>query len=299
MDPGYPTCYRHPDRQAGVICQRCDRPICPQCMHQASVGFHCPECTKTGAQKVYQGIGALQQQPIVTQVLIGLNVLVFVVALAVGGSEAASGTSSFNQAFGLIARAWQNAAGTGYYIGPVPGTQEIGVGAGQWYRVITYGFLQNSILFLFFNCYLLWSIGSQLETAIGRARFGLIYAMSLAAGALGGLLLEPQVMTAGASGAIFGLVAALFMAYRSSGIPLRNIPLFWMLGIYLLLSLLVPGFSAGVHLGGLAGGAIAGFLVFDLGRRPDLAPKTVLAGGVVLTAGLVVAAIALATAFQP
>ncbi len=68
------TCYRHPDQFAGVICQRCDRPICPRCMHQASVGFHCPECAKKGRQQVYQGIGSLQTKPVLTQVLIGINV---------------------------------------------------------------------------------------------------------------------------------------------------------------------------------------------------------------------------------
>ena len=72
------ACYRHPDNPAGIICQRCDRPICPQCMNQASVGFHCPECARKGAQKVYRGVSAMQTRPILTQVLIGLNAAVFV-----------------------------------------------------------------------------------------------------------------------------------------------------------------------------------------------------------------------------
>ena len=82
VETGYQTCYRHPDQQAGVICQRCDRPICPHCMNQASVGFHCPECTKKGAQKVYQGVGSLYRRPLVTEVLMALNVAVFVIAVA-------------------------------------------------------------------------------------------------------------------------------------------------------------------------------------------------------------------------
>src|SRR5207248_9495252 len=71
------TCYRHPDRRAGVTCQRCDRPICPECMTQASVGFHCPECSRQGKQKVYTARTLMgSAQPIVTQVLIAINVAV-------------------------------------------------------------------------------------------------------------------------------------------------------------------------------------------------------------------------------
>ncbi|MEO7428620.1 MAG: hypothetical protein ABIY48_04465, partial [Acidimicrobiales bacterium] len=78
------TCYRHPDRRAGVICQRCDRPICPDCMHQASVGFHCPECTKTSGQKVLRADQLLHARPVVTQVLMALNLAVFVAGMGSG-----------------------------------------------------------------------------------------------------------------------------------------------------------------------------------------------------------------------
>ena len=76
------TCYRHADRHAGVICQRCDRPICPDCMQQASVGFHCPECTKSGAQKIVRPAQLLR--PLVTQILVGINLFIFAVGIGAG-----------------------------------------------------------------------------------------------------------------------------------------------------------------------------------------------------------------------
>jgi hypothetical protein len=79
------TCYRHPDRRAGVICQRCDRPICPSCMHQASVGFHCPECTRGHGQKVVTA-RSLATNPVVTTVLVAANLAIYVaMALSDGG----------------------------------------------------------------------------------------------------------------------------------------------------------------------------------------------------------------------
>src|SRR5436189_4771283 len=77
------TCYRHPDRRAGVTCQRCDRPICPQCMQQASVGFHCPECRHQGRQKVYTAKNLRSMnQPIVTISLVVVNVGVYLLSMA-------------------------------------------------------------------------------------------------------------------------------------------------------------------------------------------------------------------------
>src|SRR3954464_2088225 len=96
------TCYRHPDRRAGVSCQRCDRPICPDCMVQASVGFHCPECTKAAAKKSpVVTVRSLDVQPIVTQVLIALNVVAFVGVLTSGGTiDRGGGTATDN--FALV-----------------------------------------------------------------------------------------------------------------------------------------------------------------------------------------------------
>lgn len=269
-------------------------------MHQASVGFHCPECTKTGAQKVYQGIGSLQQRPIVTQVLIGINVAVFLIALVAGGADAATGGSSFHQMFALIAKAWETSDGNGYYTLPgMPGTTEIGVGAGQWYRIVTSAFLHYGFIHILFNMYALYVLGPVIEQAAGKIRFGIIYATSLAAGSLGALVVDPQAMTAGASGAIFGLMGALFMAHRSMGVPIRNSPVLWVLGINLLLTFTIPGLSAGGHVGGLIGGALSGWLVFDLGRRPGIDKRLIVGGGIAIIVALLTAAIVFSTNFTP
>ena len=298
METGYQTCYRHPDQQAGVICQRCDRPICPQCMHQASVGFHCPECTKSGKQQVFQGVAALpKDQPIVTQVLIGINVAVFLVGLLVVGGAAASGGGSFHDHLALTAKLWQH--GNAIYLGPAPGTHPIGVGAGEYWRLVTSAFLHYGFLHIAFNMYALYVLGPPLELAAGKLRFGIIYAMALFAGSLGALVVSPQEMTAGASGAIFGLMGALFLAHRSIGVPFRNSPLLWILVINLVITFGVPGISAGGHVGGLLGGALAGWLIFDVGRRPGVDQRAIIGGCIAIIVGLVLAAIAFSTSYSP
>ena len=157
------TCYRHPDRRAGVTCQRCDRPICPQCMTGASVGFHCPECSKQGKQRVYTArtiMGA--SSPIVTQVLIAINVVVYFV----GAND-----RFFTTDYGLL--------GSGR-LGFTDGSSKlIGVGHGEWYRLVTGGFLHANILHLGMNMFALWILGSQLEAAVGRLRFTVIYGSAL------------------------------------------------------------------------------------------------------------------------
>ncbi len=201
------TCYRHPDQPAGVICQRCDRPICPRCMNQASVGFHCPECAKVGAQKVYRGTAALQTRPLLTQVLIAANVAVFVLAAVIDGGGALQGSiGSVHIDFGLIARA--------FYRGEL-----IGVAEGEWYRMVTSGFLHFGVIHLLFNMYALWILGGAVEHLAGRARLAAGYGVSVLAGSLGALILSPDSLTAGASGGVFGLMGFILVAQRLQGLP--------------------------------------------------------------------------------
>jgi membrane associated rhomboid family serine protease len=248
VETGYQTCYRHPDHQAGVICQRCDRPICPQCMHQASVGFHCPECTKQGAQKVYRGVASLQARPILTQVLIAVNVAVFAIGILLSGAESAlDGSARLINDFGLAAP----------YI-----YQD------EYYRLITSGFLHAGIIHIALNMWVLWIFGRVMEQTGTRAEFGAVYGVSLLSGSLGALIVDPGLITVGASGAIFGLAGALLMAQRAEGVPIMRSPLLGFLVINAIISVGLPDISWGGHMGGFIGGAITGWAFYDLGRKP-------------------------------
>ncbi|MFN8016502.1 MAG: rhomboid family intramembrane serine protease [Acidimicrobiales bacterium] len=285
-----PSCYRHPDRPAGVVCQRCDRPICPQCMHQASVGFHCPECTKAGAQKVYRGPGAFVVKPIVTYVLMGINVGVFLLGLLLVSSAERQAyltgdhVTSFQLDYAAIAKIY----GTNGF--QFPG----GVADGEWYRIVTSGFVHFGILHLLLNMWGLWILGRAVEQAEGRWRMGLIYGVSLLAGSLGGLMVSPGDFGAGASGAIFGLMGALALIFRSRGIPLRNSPVLTVILVNLFFTFTWSGISRGAHIGGLIGGALAGWILCDLAPRPGIGNRVAnalcIAVGVACTIGCVLAA---------
>ena len=225
-------------------------------MNQASVGFHCPECSKKGAQKVYRGAAALTSRPVLTQILIGINVAVFVLGMVTSGASAIQGDSTLTVDGGLIAR------------GLLSNGQLIGVAEGEWYRIITSGFLHYGLFHIGFNMYALWILGNMLEGTIGRLRFGLIYGVALVGGSLGALLLSPDSLTAGASGAIFGLMGATLAIGRARGISIRQSPVFGILMLNLLLTFALAGrLSVGGHIGGLIGGFVAGFLLTELPKR--------------------------------
>ncbi len=244
-------CYRHADRAAGVSCQRCERPICPDCMIAGSVGFHCPNCANANVQRVVTpaarwGAGSTMTRPVATIALIVINVLVYVAGLSQpgGGFEA-----------GLIGR---GLSATGY----------VGVAEGEWWRLVTGGFLHAGTLHLAFNMFALWNLGEALERALGSARFVGAYLASLLAGSAGVMLLDPDRYTVGASGAVFGLFGVLLALQLSRGIPLRQTGLGLSLAINLAITFVIPNISIGGHLGGLAGGSLVGFAFFGLPRSP-------------------------------
>jgi len=252
------TCYRHPERTTGVSCQRCSRPICPACMVPASVGYHCPECVRSSGSKVINPLRT-QVEPTATKVLIGVNVAMFVAMIASGST--ATGIS------GDLARQLWLIGADGFF-SPRTGIVVIdgGVAGGEYWRLITGGFLHGGLMHLGFNMFVLWILGSMLEPVLGRVRFVALYFTALLAGSAGALLIQPMTPTVGASGAVFGLMGAAVMYQRSQGInPMRS-GLGTLIIINLFISLL-PGISLGGHLGGLVGGVIAGLAVFTIERR--------------------------------
>ena len=223
-------------------------------MSQASVGFHCPECSKQGKQRVYTARTLMRGggQPFVTQALIGVNVLIYFLT---------AGNDRFAADYELLGSARLSVPGHDVF------TLPIGVAHGEWYRVVTGGFLHANVLHLGFNMFALWILGSQLEAAIGRLRFGLVYGASLLAGSMGVLILSPHSPTVGASGAIFGLFGLALAGQRSQGINIWQSGLGGILLINLAFTFGVPGISIGGHLGGLAGGYLCGVLLYEVGPR--------------------------------
>ncbi len=240
-------------------------------MHQASVGFHCPDCAKQGAQNVIQGPAALRRSvPVLTRLLIGVNVAVFVAeALSTKGRSVGGEIDSFSVHGGLIANAVR-----------LNGSA-IGVAHGEVWRLVSSGFLHFGLIHILFNMYALYILGTWLERSGGRGRLAAVYGVALMAGSLGALILSPNNLTAGASGAIYGLMGAFFAAGRTQGISVRQSPLFGILLLNLFLTFGLGGLSIGGHLGGLAGGALAGWVLFDWAPRrqmPAAASYAVCAG---------------------
>lgn len=225
-------------------------------MVPASVGFHCPECVRAGAQRV-QTLRTLHARPIVTQVLIALNALVFVADLVAAGRAS------------LWGQACSSVSEQGLLVGAALGRQgqPIGVVDGEWWRIVTSGFLHAGLIHLGMNMLVLWILGSQLEPALGRARFLALYVTSLVAGAFGVLLVSPTSPTVGASGAIFGLLGAAFAAQKARGIDPWQSGIGGLLILNLLITFAVPGISIGGHVGGLIGGMVAGFVIFRLDEK--------------------------------
>jgi membrane associated rhomboid family serine protease len=223
-------------------------------MNPASVGFHCPECMKKGAQRVYRGPSAMRARPVLTQALIGLNLLVFALLVFDDPAQALRGGSTeIHFDYALVAE-----------LRVAPGVSvPFGVGDGEWYRMITSGFLHYGLIHILFNMYALWILGSAVEHIGGRGRLAAAYGVSIVAGSLGALLLSPDSFTAGASGGVFGLMGAILVAQRIQGIPFSDSPLIGVLMVNLLFTFSISNISIGGHIGGLVGGAVAGWFLFS------------------------------------
>ncbi len=267
------VCYRHPNRETGVSCSSCGRPICPDCMTPTPVGMRCPECSRQRTR--VKTLGRLPSAPVVTQALIAVNVLVFVAEVATSGSIGTAGG-------GKLLNSWALEG------------QKIAHDHEYW-RILTSGFLHEGLAHVGINMLSLWFVGRSLEPAIGRANFLAIYLASLLTGSFGALLFQPGAPTVGASGAIFGIFGALIVIARDRGIPFWQSGLGPVLVLNVLFSVSFRGISIGGHLGGLAGGLVAGWLVVQLAERRR-APGLAVAGCAILGVIGVAAAIAVAGA---
>ncbi|WRZ91828.1 rhomboid family intramembrane serine protease [Streptomyces sp. NBC_01007] len=252
-----PGCYRHPDRETGVCCTRCERPICPECMVSASVGFQCPECVRAGSgtghapaanQPRTLAGGTVAADPrLVTKVLIGINLAIYLVQLSVG--------DTFTDRFTLFG----NALLSGHMQG---------VAEGQWYRMLTSMFLHSpsSYTHIIFNMLSLWWVGGPLEAALGRARYITLYFVSgLAGSALTYLLAAPNQPSLGASGAIFGLFGATAVLMRRLKYDMR--PVIALLVINLIFTFGWSNIAWQAHIGGLVGGVVVGYAMVHAPRE--------------------------------
>ena len=267
------TCYRHPDRETGVSCSNCGKPICPDCMTTTPVGMRCPDCA--GQRQRVQSMRSLHVDPIATYVLIGINVLLFL-GSGGGGGILAGGGSGGSQVFNDFA-----------LYGPA-----VDVGH-DYYRLITSGFLHSGLLHIGFNMYILYWLGTMLEPSLGHVRFLALYFTSLVCGSFGALLVSPNAVTVGASGAVFGLMGAAFVMQRARGIDPMQSGIGPIILLNLAISFIVPNISIGGHLGGLIGGAAAAFAMDRLaGRRRGVALPVAACVAIGLVAAVAAVAVA-------
>ncbi|MBP2706279.1 rhomboid family intramembrane serine protease [Microbispora sp. RL4-1S] len=262
-----PTCYRHPERETYVRCQRCERPICPDCMREAAVGHQCVECVREGNQSVRpaQAVfgGAAVTVPRVTWALLAANVLAYV--------------AEFLSPDEVIGR---------FAMFPVD------VYYGEWWRLITSAFLHApppSFWHILFNMWALFAIGPELERRLGSVRFAALYLLSALGGSVAVYLFGTNAL--GASTAIYGLFGALFVVARRLGYDARGV--LWLIGINVVITFVVPGISWQGHLGGLVTGVVvaAGFAYAPARNRAAVQLGT--------AAAVLVALILLVTALMP
>jgi membrane associated rhomboid family serine protease len=262
--PAVPVCYRHPKREAYLRCVRCDRPICPDCVIEAPVGFQCPECVAAGRRTVRVsrtmfGGSTTGEHGYVTKALIAINTAVLVVGVAISGAQSlyGGGLGGLLSGSTKLSQAWSvwGVAQTGY--GRVVTAQyRAGVADGEYYRLFTSMFVHYGLVHLALNMWALWVLGRELEARLGPSRFLTLYLVAGVGGSVACYLFTPAAQSAGASGAIYGLFGALFVVFRK--LNLNTSSIITVLVINLVFSFTVPGISIAAHLGGLVTGGLIG-----------------------------------------
>ncbi|MER6182177.1 rhomboid family intramembrane serine protease [Streptomyces sp. NPDC001652] len=254
------TCYRHPQVESHVRCTRCERYICPDCMREAAVGHQCVECVKEGARSVRQARtvvgGRVSAVPLVTYVLIGLNVLAYLGEVI---------RPEIVDRFSMLTAGLVGPDGGHYvYQSSYPSDFHAeGVVAGQWERLLTSGFLHLEptegtfgLMHILMNMWSLWQLGRVVEPMLGRVRYLALYLLSTVGGSVAVLLIAaPGEGAVGASGAIFGLGAAYYVLARRVGADMGAVNrLMVFLLVWLAASAAFTSWEG--HLGGLLTGGV-------------------------------------------
>jgi membrane associated rhomboid family serine protease len=288
-DPSAPTagtiphCYRHPDRETYISCQRCGKPICPDCMRQASVGFQCPDCVREANATVRRPRTAFggRVRPgaaYVTITLIAINVVFWVIANATGGQGGDFVTKM---------ELWTDPQAPYYKAQGIEG-----VAQGAYWQLITSTFLHVAVLHILLNMVGLWIFGSFLESQLGRWRYLALYLLSGLAGSVAVYLLTAPnaAPSLGASGAVFGLFGAALLVLLRQRADVSQLIL--LLGLNLVITFTASNIAWQAHLGGLAAGLILGA---GFAYAPRKQRQLIHVGLVVLLAIVCVAAVALRT----
>ena len=236
-EPAAPVCEWHPGRVTWVLCARCGRAICPECMTSAPVGFHCPACIRAGRPAQPRQVNFRAGAGQVTRTLIGICVGIFLLGAVTG--------IDFSYDFGLA----------GYAITQLH----------EYYRLLTAMFLHAGIMHILFNMLILYQLGTALEGLLGSGRFLGLYLLSGLGGGLASITFnDPMVLSVGASGAIFGLMGAY--AALSKRLRLNNEQVVGLIVVNLILGFVLPGIDWHAHVGGLVTGAALASAM-RLGRR--------------------------------
>jgi membrane associated rhomboid family serine protease len=279
-------CYRHPNREALVRCIRCDRPICPDCMRPASVGFHCPDDVSDGRRTVRQprtSVGArlLNRPPYVTGTLFTLNVVIYLITGTSSGGSLRNPTLGGSDQRSLFYH-WQLSP----YL----------VHTNHWYyELITSAFLHVSLLHIGSNMLALVFVGPALERLLGWWRFLAVYLLSALGGSAAIYAFGSELgTTVGASGAIFGLFGACLVLARRLGLDLQ-----WLIGIIAInfvLTFSIASISKLGHVGGFVTGILAGVAIGGMPSMRSRLATRVQAAGLAAVLALIAIVVAVRTA---
>lgn len=238
-------CTKHPDTATGRHCTRCGRPACNQCLTQVDVGSHCADCIKSARPAVRERIRFwnASQPLLITRSIIAINAL-FYLWVTLGSTVLTNG--------GAINKRELDMALSQYFIDN-----------GEWYRLISSGFLHYGLIHVGMNMFLLWQLGQLLEPALDRGRFALLYFAAMLGGSVGALALSPNALTGGASGAVFGLMAAAAVGLQQRGVNPMKTGIGGTLVLNLLITFTIPGISIGGHVGGALMDAAVGYAMLE------------------------------------